>query len=234
MRTRCRSGAAGVSGIGGVAWGSMQNRVLRSTVAGSFLLALSSAALAEDSGGWFSGNWYLKVGAAGFTAPNFDGDDTYELAFSPIISLGKAGDEPRFSSRNDSISLGIIDTGAIRAGPAGTRGELVGYPREHRGGSAVDLGGRARVQHEPLGAGREFGRDGAQPCLDVVGVEEQQVALNDALRGRARVGPLASDVACRSRRGPECGRAARRGDVPTCRGGRRGSPDRDHDLLQHA
>ena len=52
--------------------------------------------------------------------------------------------------------------------------------REHRGGSAVDLGDRARVQHEPLGAGREFGRDGAQPRLDVVGVEEQQVALNDA------------------------------------------------------
>ena len=76
---------------------------------------------AEDGGqgSWFSGDWYLKVGVAGFTAPKYQGDDAYELMFSPIISLGKAGDDPRFTSRNDNISLGLFDTGAFRAGLVG-------------------------------------------------------------------------------------------------------------------
>lgn len=81
---------------------------------------MASGALAGDGvGGWFSGDWYLKVGAAGFTAPKYRGDDSYRLWFSPIISLGKAGDEARYTSRNDNISLGLIDTGAFRAGIAG-------------------------------------------------------------------------------------------------------------------
>lgn len=91
-------------------------------LAGSLLvvLHLPAAAQEQDSGeSWFSGDWYLKVGGAGFSAPNFDGDDSNEFFFSPLISLGKAGDDPRFSSRNDNISLGLIDTGAFRAGPVG-------------------------------------------------------------------------------------------------------------------
>jgi outer membrane protein len=95
----------------------MDNCLLRPAFAGLILLGLTPAALAEGS--WFSGDWYLKVGAAGFTAPKFEGDDAYEISFAPIISLGKAGDEPRFSSRNDNISIGLFDTGAFRAGIAG-------------------------------------------------------------------------------------------------------------------
>jgi outer membrane protein len=99
----------------------MLNRIFSTVVAGSIaLLGSTASVLAEGGqGGWFSGDWYLKVGGAGFVAPKFEGDDTYEFMFSPIISLGKAGDEPRYSSRNDNISLGLIDTGAIRAGLAG-------------------------------------------------------------------------------------------------------------------
>src|SRR4029453_10212344 len=108
------------SGTSGKAWGFMQICLLRPALAGLVVLGLTSAAFAEDAGSWFSGDWYLKVGAAGFPAPKFEGDDTYEFAFSPLISLGKAGDEPRFSSRNDNISIGLIDTGAFRAGLAGT------------------------------------------------------------------------------------------------------------------
>lgn len=100
----------------------MRIRPIGTATAGLIVLATTTAALAEDTdrgGGWFSGDWYLKVGVAGFTAPKFSGDDTYELTFSPIISLGKAGDEPRFTSRNDNISLGLLDMGAFRAGLAG-------------------------------------------------------------------------------------------------------------------
>ncbi len=115
----------------------MQNRIFSTVVAGSIALLCSTACLlAQDSGGsWFSGDWYLKVGGAGFVAPKYQGDDTYELMFSPIISLGKAGDDPRFTSRNDNISLGLYDNGAFRAGLAG---RLV-MPRDS--GDSSDLDG---------------------------------------------------------------------------------------------
>lgn len=70
-------------------------------------------------GGWFSGDWYLKVGGAGFTAPAYEGSSSYKFFFSPIVSLGKVGPEARFTSRNDAISLGLFDTGTFRAGLAG-------------------------------------------------------------------------------------------------------------------
>lgn len=54
---------------------------------------------------------------------------------SPIISLGKAGGEARYTSRNDNISLGLIDTGAFRAGIAG---KFV-LPRDE--GDSSDLAG---------------------------------------------------------------------------------------------
>jgi outer membrane protein len=100
------------------------NPLFRPVLTGVFFCVLACGALAGDAeggdiSGWFSGDWYLKVGVAGFTAPKFDGDDSYELTFSPIISLGKAGGEARYTSRNDNISLGLIDTGAFRAGIAG-------------------------------------------------------------------------------------------------------------------
>jgi MipA family protein len=97
--------------------------------------ATIACAAEGGEGGWFSGDWYLKVGVAGFSAPKYQGDDAYELMFSPIISLGKAGDDPRFTSRNDNISLGLFDNGAFRAG-------LVGrfvMPRDS--GDSADLAG---------------------------------------------------------------------------------------------
>lgn len=117
----------------------MRNPFLRPTLACLLLAAMGSAASAEDGKSWFSGDWYLKVGGAGFVAPKFEGDDSYEFAFSPIISLGKAGNEARFTSRNDAISLGLFDNGSFRAGLAG---DLV-LPRDSEdadGLKDVDLG----------------------------------------------------------------------------------------------
>ena len=89
--------------------------------AAAVLLSVSQAA-AEDGGGlfnWVHGDWYLTVGGAGYIAPKYNGDNTYEFTGQPLISLGKAGEEARFISRNDEISLSLFDRGSFRFGAAG-------------------------------------------------------------------------------------------------------------------
>lgn len=84
------------------------------------VLAMSGAAEAGDGAfGWLSGDWYLTVGATGLVAPNFEGGKKYMLSAQPIISLGKAGPAARFTSRNDNISLALVDDGGVRAGLTG-------------------------------------------------------------------------------------------------------------------
>ncbi len=81
---------------------------------------LAGPALAEggSSGlfGWIHGDWKLVVGATGMVAPDFDGAKDLMFSVSPIISLGKAGPEARFTSRDDNISISLFDNGAVRAG----------------------------------------------------------------------------------------------------------------------
>jgi outer membrane protein len=130
-------------------WGfTLRTYLSRSLLASILCCAMAQSALAGDGsiGGWFSGDWYLKVGAAGFTAPKFEGDDAYEITFSPIISLGKVGDEARYTSRNDNISLGLIDTGAFRAGIAGK------FVPSRDDGDSSDLAGL-----DPIRSGVEVG-----------------------------------------------------------------------------
>lgn len=105
------------------------------------LLAAPSTARAEN---WFSGDWYLTVGVTGLVAPNFEGGKKYLLSAQPIISLGKAGKDARFVSRNDNISLALIDDGGVRAGLNGKI--LFGRDndeRELRGLDPVRWGGEA-------------------------------------------------------------------------------------------
>ncbi len=54
---------------------------------------------------FWSGDWYLKVGAAGLVAPKFEGSNKYKFSAQPLISLGRQGEAERFSSRNDNVSL---------------------------------------------------------------------------------------------------------------------------------
>ncbi|MBX5226387.1 MipA/OmpV family protein [Rhizobium sp. NLR9b] len=94
----------------------------RSVVSISLAIACSSPALAlaQESGQHFwSGDWYLSVGIAGFSAPKFEGSRRYEFRFSPLISAGRQGSAPRFSSRNDNPSFALMDNGAFRAGLVG-------------------------------------------------------------------------------------------------------------------
>ena len=87
----------------------------------SFLatLTLPTAPASADPSGWLSGDWYLTVGATGLVAPDFEGGRKYLFSAQPLISLGKAGPQARFTSRNDAISFGLYDSGRLRAGVAG-------------------------------------------------------------------------------------------------------------------
>lgn len=98
--------------------GSLARRLL-SILVGAFLASGPAAAFAGDGDAWWSGDWYLKVGAAGFVAPRYEGAKSYLLQVQPLISLGKAGQTVRFSSRNDNPSFAFFDNGPIRAGVVG-------------------------------------------------------------------------------------------------------------------
>jgi outer membrane scaffolding protein for murein synthesis (MipA/OmpV family) len=110
-------------------------------VLASGLLAASAAHAGEGS--WISGDWYLTLGATGLVAPNFEGGKRYMLSAQPIVSLGKVGPEARFTSRNDNISLALIDDGGVRAGLTGkflfardSKDELKGLDPVRWGGEA--------------------------------------------------------------------------------------------------
>jgi len=92
---------------------------MSAVLAAVMLGAPAAAEAGEGTFGWLSGDWYLTVGATGLVAPNFEGGKQYMLSASPIISLGKAGPTARFVSRNDNISLALVDDGGVRAGLTG-------------------------------------------------------------------------------------------------------------------
>jgi outer membrane protein len=93
----------------------ISRRVIAAAGAACFLASAQSA----EAEGLFSGDWYLTVGAAGFTAPAFEGSRRYILSGVPIISLGKKGKEAPFVSRNDNISFAFVDTGTFSVGAVG-------------------------------------------------------------------------------------------------------------------
>lgn len=105
--------------------------VLSTVLAAATLLA--SPAIAQDS--WFSGEWSVKVGAAGILKPEYLGDNDYRFSGRPLISFGRKGTERRFTSQNDNISIGLFDNGIVRAGPTGR------FIFERDAGDSADLEG---------------------------------------------------------------------------------------------
>jgi outer membrane protein len=95
------------------------SRSVLSTSLAVFIASFGPAVAQESGRHWWSGDWYLSVGLAGFSAPKFEGSSHNELKFSPLISVGRQGPGPRFSSRNDNPSFALIDRGAFRAGIVG-------------------------------------------------------------------------------------------------------------------
>jgi len=109
----------------------------------ALVVSFALPANAQETSGffdWIHGDWYLTVGAAGFVAPEFEGASKMAFRAVPMISLGKAGPEARFSSRNDNISLSFLDTGAFRAGAVGR----IVFPRDSD--DADDLAGMDDVK----------------------------------------------------------------------------------------
>ncbi|CAN7591094.1 MipA/OmpV family protein [Rhizobium sp. LjRoot30] len=92
---------------------------LPSFVCATVFLASTGVVSAQEGQAWWSGDWYVSIGAAGFVAPRFEGADSRKLQFSPLISIGKVGPAVRFSSRNDNPSFALLDNGGVRAGIAG-------------------------------------------------------------------------------------------------------------------
>lgn len=90
---------------------------LAAAVAATMMLGFSTVRASAEN--WFSGDWYLTVGAAGFIAPRFEGSKSSVFTASPLISLGRAGSFTRFSSRNDNMSFALFEAGTLRAGPVG-------------------------------------------------------------------------------------------------------------------
>ncbi|MDI6027712.1 MipA/OmpV family protein [Corticibacterium sp. UT-5YL-CI-8] len=82
-------------------------------------LMMAPAAASAETFDWIAGEWSLELGATGMIAPGFEGSKKYKFTAIPVFSLGKSGNDTRFSSRNDSISFALIDDGNIRVGLAG-------------------------------------------------------------------------------------------------------------------
>lgn len=97
---------------------TMPGRLVLVGIAASLLA--TAPAQAEDGGfwGWFAGDYSLHLGVAGFAAPSFEGADELGFYGAPVISINRVGQVERFSSRNDSASFAILDTGSFRLGPA--------------------------------------------------------------------------------------------------------------------
>lgn len=96
----------------------------RFLLAATFALVTGAAGAADvqeetADEGLLSGSWSLTLGASGYFAPEYEGDDSMVFRAVPLVSLGRTGTVTKFSSRNDNISLGLIDNGTFRAGVAG-------------------------------------------------------------------------------------------------------------------
>jgi len=104
------------------------------------LVASASAASAGDGQHFWSGNWYLSVGAAGFSAPKFEGGKHNKLQWQPLVSIGRQGPGPRFSSRNDNPSFAFIESDAFRVGIVGK------FVRSRDSGDGRELTGLKKVK----------------------------------------------------------------------------------------
>lgn len=68
---------------------------------------------------WWSGDWYVKLGASAFVAPRYQGDNAYLFSGKPMFSMGKGDEAVRFTSRNDNASFSLYENSMVRLGVVG-------------------------------------------------------------------------------------------------------------------
>lgn len=142
---------------------------------------LSAAALCLAATPALADGWYVRLGAAGIIAPEWEGSRSAKFGVSPIISIGRSGKEARFSSRNDSPSLALLETDMFRAG---ITGRLI-WKRD--AGTSQDLAGLSKVDYGlELGG---FGEIYPTDWIRIRGELRQGIRSHDGL-----VGDLSADA----------------------------------------
>lgn len=63
-------------------------------------------------------DWTLTLGVEGRVTPSYDGSDRSVLRPFPLIDIRRAGTPRRFSAVLDGASIGILEAGTFRLGPA--------------------------------------------------------------------------------------------------------------------
>ncbi|MCY1740550.1 MipA/OmpV family protein [Ensifer sp. SL37] len=103
----------------------------------------ASITVAAEATHFWSGDWSLTLGGSVAHGPAFEGAKDRKFLFSPVISLGRQGQGPRFTSRNDSASFAFFDNDQVRAGVIGRfiTGRDEDTSEELKGLSQVKFGG---------------------------------------------------------------------------------------------
>lgn len=122
-------------------WGRRSMMSKKSVAGAAVLLLAAGSAQAQEYryGEPTHQGWYLNLGGAVLHAPKFEGARQRGFLFQPLISLGRHGNPVRFSSRNDNISLGLLDNGAFRAGVAGK------FIFNRAGGNSAEIAGLDKI-----------------------------------------------------------------------------------------
>ena len=66
---------------------------------------------------YFAGGWSLTLGAQGTVGPSYEGASNMGFLAAPMVSLGRSGAGPVFTSRNDNPGLAVFDAGNFQIGP---------------------------------------------------------------------------------------------------------------------
>uniref|UniRef100_A0A9E7ZRF1 MipA/OmpV family protein n=1 Tax=Bosea sp. NBC_00436 TaxID=2969620 RepID=A0A9E7ZRF1_9HYPH len=95
---------------------------------------------------YIAGGWSLSLGAQAGFGPRYEGGRAMNFQPLPLVSLGRSGVGPAFTSQNDNPGFGLFDDGVIRAGPVGKLlFERNGSTDHLRGLKSVPWGGEAGV-----------------------------------------------------------------------------------------
>ncbi|MBN7762335.1 MipA/OmpV family protein [Nitratireductor aquimarinus] len=88
-------------------------------VAASLALAPASAQEGGSGKNFWSGDWSVTVGASGAFRPEFEGSRSHLFSLVPLVSVGRQGNDRRFSSRNDNGSFALFGAHGFEAGLTG-------------------------------------------------------------------------------------------------------------------